>query len=143
MRINATSHLGGRVYSSSNTVSFISGKSSSSETGISSPDASLWSVFNFGFFVLPDIRFSTMLWALLPGAALAADMTAVEVIPPKYFEVKYFRKDMDAIRFEYNGGGYTDYKLRDLGEVLGFNVGWNRVNENIYIETDRPYDPNN
>ena len=84
-----------------------------------------------------------MLWALLPGAALAADMTAVEVIPPKYFEVKDFRKDMDAIRFEYNGGGYTDYKLRDLGEVLGFNVGWNRVNENIYIETDRPYDPNN
>ncbi len=36
------------------------------------------------------------------------------------------------------GGGYTYYKLRDLGEKLGFNVGWSKE-RGIYIETDKPY----
>ena len=47
-------------YSSSKAVSFISGKLSNSETVISNPIANLWSVFNLGFFVLPDIIFSTV-----------------------------------------------------------------------------------
>lgn len=37
-----------------------------------------------------------------------------------------------------NGGGYTYYKLRDLGKVLDFNVGWS-AGRGIYIETDKPY----
>lgn len=37
-----------------------------------------------------------------------------------------------------NGGGYTYYKLRDLGSVLGFNVSW-ATGRGIYIESDRPY----
>ncbi len=37
-----------------------------------------------------------------------------------------------------HGGGYTYYKLRDLGQVLGFNVGWS-VTRGIYIESGRPY----
>ncbi len=41
-----------------------------------------------------------------------------------------------------NGGGYTYYKLRDLGQALGFNVGWSSE-KGVYIETDRPYDPGN
>lgn len=41
------------------------------------------------------------------------------------------------------GGGYTYYKLRDLGQALGFNVGWDNVKGNIFVETDKPYDPNN
>lgn len=52
-------------------------------------------------------------------------------------------KNLEAIRFEYQNGGYTYYKLRDLGEALGFNVGWDRVGEFIYIESGKPYDPNN
>ena len=37
-----------------------------------------------------------------------------------------------------NHGGYTYYKLRDLGQVLGFNVSWS-VERSIYIESDKPY----
>lgn len=36
------------------------------------------------------------------------------------------------------GGGYTYYKLRDLGQVLGFNVGWSS-SRGIYIESGKPY----
>lgn len=41
-----------------------------------------------------------------------------------------------------NGGGYTYYKLRDLGQALGFNVGWSSE-KGVYLETDRLYDPGN
>jgi len=34
------------------------------------------------------------------------------------------------------GNGYTYYKLRDLGQLLGFNVTWNG---GVIIETDKPY----
>ena len=37
-----------------------------------------------------------------------------------------------------NGGGYTYYKLRDLGQVLGFNVSWS-AQRGIYIDSDKPY----
>ncbi len=40
------------------------------------------------------------------------------------------------------GGGYTYYQLRDLGKALGFNVGWS-AERGIFLETDKPYDPNN
>lgn len=40
-----------------------------------------------------------------------------------------------------HGGGYTYYKLRDIGQAFGFNVGWG--NKGAFIETDKPYDPNN
>ena len=36
------------------------------------------------------------------------------------------------------GGGYTYYKLRDLGQVLGFDVSWS-VERGIYIDSDKPY----
>lgn len=41
-----------------------------------------------------------------------------------------------------NGGAYTYYKLRDLGEALGFNVGWSG-DRGVFLETDKPYDANN
>ncbi len=50
--------------------------------------------------------------------------------------------DLDAIQIEYNGGGYTYYKLRDLAEALDFNVG-RSADKGVYVETDKPYDPNN
>lgn len=37
-----------------------------------------------------------------------------------------------------NGGGYTYYKLRDLGKVLGFQVDWS-AERGIYIESSTPY----
>ena len=36
------------------------------------------------------------------------------------------------------GGGYTYYKLRDLGQQLGFNVGWS-AERGVYIEPDKAY----
>ncbi len=36
------------------------------------------------------------------------------------------------------GNGYTYYKLRDLGQTLGFNVRW-VDGQGISLETDRPY----
>ena len=36
------------------------------------------------------------------------------------------------------GGDYTYYKLRDLGQKLGFNVGWSAA-RGVFIETGKPY----
>ena len=37
-----------------------------------------------------------------------------------------------------NGGAYTYYQLRDLGQKLGFNVGWSGE-RGVFIESDKPY----
>ncbi len=37
-----------------------------------------------------------------------------------------------------SGGGFTYYKLRNLGKALGFNVGWSKE-RGVYVETDKPY----
>lgn len=50
--------------------------------------------------------------------------------------------DLDAIVLTDDaGGGYTYYQLRDLGKTLGFNVGWNTT-RGMFLETDKPYNPN-
>ncbi len=36
------------------------------------------------------------------------------------------------------GGGYTYYQLRDLGKVLGFQVGWS-AERGVFVETDKAY----
>lgn len=36
------------------------------------------------------------------------------------------------------GGGYTYFRLRDLGKALGFQVGWT-AQRGVYVETDKPY----
>ncbi len=36
------------------------------------------------------------------------------------------------------GGGHTYYKLRDLAQALGFNVGWSR-DRGMYLEPEKPY----
>lgn len=47
---------------------------------------------------------------------------------------------MDCIMLtDDNGGGYTYYKLRDLGKRLGFYVGWT-AEEGIIIDSTRKYD---
>lgn len=37
-----------------------------------------------------------------------------------------------------HGGGHTYYKLRDLGQALGFNVGWS-AQRGMYLEPGKPY----
>ena len=37
------------------------------------------------------------------------------------------------------GGGYTYYKLRDLGKALGFNVYWDGELSRVVLQSDRPY----
>ncbi len=39
------------------------------------------------------------------------------------------------------GGQYTYFQLRDLGQALGFNVGW-KAETGIFVETDKPYSHN-
>ncbi len=46
---------------------------------------------------------------------------------------------LSAIRLtDDKGGGYTYYKLRDLGSNIGFNVDWSSE-KGVYVETDKPY----
>ncbi len=66
-----------------------------------------------------------------------------ECIRRSYFEIDCISAYADAIILtDDNGGGYTYYKLRDLGTELDFNVGWS-ADRGVFVETDKPYDPNN
>ncbi len=48
-------------------------------------------------------------------------------------------RQIAAIRlFDDNGDGYTYYKLRDLGQYLGFQVDWSQE-RGVYVETDKLY----
>ncbi len=73
-------------------------------------------------------------------APFSTDMPYTVYAAPTY--VNGSPVTLDAIQITYNGGGYTYYKLRDLAEALGFNVGWSN-HKGVYVETDRPYDPAN
>lgn len=73
-------------------------------------------------------------------APFHTDMTCTVYGSPTYVDGKAL--SLDAIHIEYQGGGYTYYKLRDLAQALGFNVGWSGET-GIYVETGKPYDPNN
>ncbi len=54
-------------------------------------------------------------------------------------EVNGEAQHIAAIRlFDDNGDGYTYYKLRDLGQYLGFQVDWS-PERGVYVETDRLY----
>ncbi len=54
-------------------------------------------------------------------------------------EVDGEARHIAAIRlFDDNGDGYTYYKLRDLGQYLGFRVDWSSA-RGVYVETDKLY----
>ena len=38
-----------------------------------------------------------------------------------------------------SGNGYTYFKVRDLGQALGFDVTWDSAAGAIVIDTTRPY----
>ncbi len=73
-------------------------------------------------------------------APFSADMPYTVYEKPTYVDGKSV--DLDGLQILYNGGGFTYYKLRDLAEALGFNVGWSGE-RGIYVETNKPYDPAN
>lgn len=53
--------------------------------------------------------------------------------------VNGFAVDMTAITLVDDvGGGYTYFKVRDLGVALGFNVGYSSE-QGVYIESNEPY----
>lgn len=50
------------------------------------------------------------------------------------------KTDLSAITLtDANGGGYTYFKLRDLGKALGFDVDWDNAAKTILIDTTKPY----
>ncbi len=51
--------------------------------------------------------------------------------------------DLPLQSFTLQNGSYTYYKLRDLGQALGFNVCWDSKAGRVIIETDKPYDGQN
>lgn len=54
-------------------------------------------------------------------------------------EVDGAAQHIAAIRlYDDNGDGYTYYKLRDLGQYLGFQVDWSQE-RGVYVETDKLY----
>lgn len=73
-------------------------------------------------------------------APFNTEMAYTDYTAPTYVDGKAV--DLAAIQIAYNGGGFTYYKLRDLGKALGFNVGWS-ADKGIFVETDKPYDPKN
>lgn len=73
-------------------------------------------------------------------APFTTPMAYTDYTTPTYVDGKAV--DLEAIQIEYNGGGFTYYKLRDLAQALNFNVGWS-AEKGIFVETDKPYDPNN
>lgn len=51
--------------------------------------------------------------------------------------------DLDAILLkDEKSSGYTYNQLREVGQLLNFNVGWS-ADRGVFIETDKPYDPGN
>lgn len=74
-------------------------------------------------------------------APFNTNMAYAKYTAPTYVDGKAV--NLDAIQIEYNGGGYTYYKLRDLGQALGFIVGYDNATDTVFIETNKPYDLNN
>ena len=55
--------------------------------------------------------------------------------------VRFDGKDVPMTAFKLTddqGGDYTYYRLRDLGQLLNFNVGWSEA-KGVFVETDKPY----
>ena len=73
--------------------------------------------------------------ALLFGgsAAYAAGMIA----EPSTHQVSVDGKNVELEAYVIDGNNYV--RLRDVGEVVGFNVWWDEESRTVQIESDRPY----
>lgn len=62
-------------------------------------------------------------------------------VPTAATKVNGVATPLDAILItDAQGGGYTYYKLRDLGQALNFDVSWS-AEKGIYVDTTKPYTP--
>lgn len=73
-------------------------------------------------------------------APFTTEMAYTEYTAPTFVDGKAV--NLEAIQIQYSGGGFTYYKLRDVAQALDFNVGWS-ADKGVYVETNKPYDPNN
>lgn len=86
---------------------------------------------------------------LIPGQAYTANGSEMQTpfsgdraytVPATATHVNGAPSELKAILLTSDsGGGFTYYKLRDLGKALGFNVGWSKA-QGVFIETDKPYE---
>lgn len=72
------------------------------------------------------------------SAPFTDEQSAVLTTPVTYIDGALSALDAIILTDE-NGGGYTYYKLRDLGNALGFNVYWDPDLGAIAVQSDRPY----
>lgn len=70
------------------------------------------------------------------GTALAAGIMAT----PSTAKIMVDGKAVKIQGYEINGSNY--FKLRDIGEKVGFGISWNEPSQTIQIQTDKSYDPN-
>ena len=76
-----------------------------------------------------------ILTLLLVCIAVSYVSAANVVASPQNLSVDGVDADCD----KYNIDGSNYFKLRDLGKVLNFNVGWSN-SRGIYIESNHPYE---
>ena len=67
------------------------------------------------------------------GAAYAAGVMAERSTNAFYVD----GEQVELPAYAINGNNYV--KLRDVGEVVGFNVYWDEENRTVQIESDKPY----
>ena len=80
-------------------------------------------------------RLPIILTLLLVCIAVSYASAANVVASPQNLSVDGVDADCD----KYNIDGSNYFKLRDLGKVLNFNVGWSN-SRGIYIESNHPYE---
>ena len=74
------------------------------------------------------------------GTELAgATQSNVEAIPGNN-DIYINGEKVDFTVYKINGANF--FQIRTLGQALGFNVGWTK-DTGMFIESDKPYDPNN
>lgn len=95
--------------------------------------------FEVGFYGVVNLASG---WAYTPnGSENSTPFSGERQCTPATQQVNANGKNAALAAFtltDDNGGGYTYYRLRDLGRILDFNVGWS--NEyGMFLETDKPY----
>ena len=87
-------------------------------------------------------RMACLLIGILMGAVLLGGniSQAAEIFLKAFPSANQFYLDEEPVQMEaytINGSNYV--RLRDIGEVVGFNVYWDNENRCVQVESDKPY----
>ena len=87
-------------------------------------------------------RMACLLIGILMGAVLLGGniSQAAETFLKAFPSANQFYLDGEPVQMEayaINGSNYV--RLRDIGEVVGFNVYWDNENHCVQVESDKPY----